>query len=110
MGVRPGEKLFEETSHYGENFFPTAHREIRRFTSKPPRLEDTRKTLEALQASLHNTEADELKLLLHDAVPEYSPWLNMNGRSPVPVRTAKGEVDRLLLNGCRPATDASCVI
>jgi FlaA1/EpsC-like NDP-sugar epimerase len=109
IGVRPGEKLFEETTHYGENFFPTAHPEIRRFISQPPRLEETRKTLHALQTSLHDTEADELKLLLHDAIPEYSPWLNMTGRSPGPVRTANGEGDRFLLNDCRSATDASCV-
>src|SRR5439155_702848 len=28
IGMRPGEKLFEEISHHGENFVPTAHRGI----------------------------------------------------------------------------------
>ena len=98
IGMRPGEKLFEEISHHGENFVPTAHRGILRFISKPAPLAETRKTLQTLRTSLHKTEADELKLLLHDAIPEYSPWLNTNDQPPAPPQPANDEAGRLLLN------------
>jgi FlaA1/EpsC-like NDP-sugar epimerase len=74
-GVRPGEKLFEELSHKRENFVPTAHQKIFRFISEPWRLEDIRKCLQSLRDQLHSKPANALKLLLHDCVPDYSPWL-----------------------------------
>jgi FlaA1/EpsC-like NDP-sugar epimerase len=74
-GVRPGEKLFEELSHKQENFVPTAHQKIFRFVSEPLRLEVIRKRLDSLRNQLHSKEANTLKLMLHDCVPEYSPWM-----------------------------------
>lgn len=74
-GVRPGEKLFEELSHKQENFVPTAHLKIFRFVSEPLRLEDIRQRLDSLRNQLHSQEANALKLMLHDCVPDYSPWL-----------------------------------
>src|SRR6266536_1176409 len=65
IGVRPGEKLFEELSHKGENFVPTTHLKIFRFISQPMRLNQIRKMLQELQKNLHKVEADEIKLLLH---------------------------------------------
>jgi FlaA1/EpsC-like NDP-sugar epimerase len=74
-GMRPGEKLFEELSHKQENFVPTAHQKIFRFVSEPLRLEVIRKRLDSLRNQLHSKEANALKLMLHDCVPDYSPWL-----------------------------------
>jgi FlaA1/EpsC-like NDP-sugar epimerase len=74
-GVRPGEKLFEELSYKKENLVPTAHRKIFRFISEPLRLDDARRRLQSLRDQLHSKPANALKLLLHDCVPDYSPWL-----------------------------------
>jgi FlaA1/EpsC-like NDP-sugar epimerase len=74
-GVRPGEKLFEELSHRKENSVPTTHAKIFRFISEPWRLEDIRNRLQSLRGQLHSKPANSLKLLLHDCVPDYSPWL-----------------------------------
>ena len=74
-GVRPGEKLFEELSYKKENLVPTAHRKIFRFISEPLRLDDARRRLQSLRNQLHSKPANALKLLLHDCVPDYSPWL-----------------------------------
>jgi FlaA1/EpsC-like NDP-sugar epimerase len=74
-GVRPGEKLFEELSHKKEDFVPTAHQKIFRFVSEPLRLEVIRQRLDSLRNQLHSKEANALRLMLHDCVPEYSPWL-----------------------------------
>ena len=38
-GLRPGEKLFEELSHHGENFKATNHAKIMRFVCTPARLD-----------------------------------------------------------------------
>jgi len=78
-GVRPGEKLFEELSHKQENLVPTGHVKISRFISEPVCLEDIRGGLDRLRDQLHSEDANAFKLLLHDCVPDYSPWLGSGG-------------------------------
>jgi FlaA1/EpsC-like NDP-sugar epimerase len=80
IGVRPGEKLFEEITHKGENFTPTTHPKICRFLSSPADLAQIRKTLQNLRANLHQFEADGLKLMLKEAVPDYDPCLMPDNR------------------------------
>ena len=74
-GLRPGEKLFEELSYEGENITPTDHPKIMRFVCEPQLLKDVRKHLDLLAAHLYDAEANQLKLMLKDAVPEYQPYL-----------------------------------
>ena len=83
-GVRPGEKLYEEVTCQGENYVPTGHPKIRRFIGPPAPLEQVRRTLWNLRGQLHQAGADQLKLFLKEAVPEYTPWLTGLG----PVRAA----------------------
>jgi FlaA1/EpsC-like NDP-sugar epimerase len=75
VGIRPGEKLFEELSHHGENFAPTTHPKICRFISRPLEIHEIRTTLQRLRSSLHESTAEELKTLLKQAVPDYAPYL-----------------------------------
>jgi FlaA1/EpsC-like NDP-sugar epimerase len=74
-GLRPGEKLYEELSHTGENIAPTSHPKIMRFVSDPVPLKEVRTQFDQLQASLHEAEPNQLKLLLKTCVPEYQPYL-----------------------------------
>jgi FlaA1/EpsC-like NDP-sugar epimerase len=74
-GLRPGEKLFEELSYEGENILPTDHPKIMRFVCEPQPLKEVRKHLGLLAAHLYDAEANQLKLLLKEAVPEYQPFL-----------------------------------
>jgi FlaA1/EpsC-like NDP-sugar epimerase len=76
IGIRPGEKLFEELSHSGESFVPTTHPKILRFVSSPVDLGQMQKILNRLRADLFKLDSDQLKLLLKEAVPEYDPHLN----------------------------------
>jgi FlaA1/EpsC-like NDP-sugar epimerase len=92
VGMRPGEKLFEELSHTGENFVPTNHPKISRFISQPLALSVMRKTLETLRSKLHQSDAQTLKLLLRDAVPDYTPYLT--SREPGPAVNPKNEEPR----------------
>lgn len=75
IGLRPGEKLFEELSHRGENITPTNHPKILRFVSEPLPLKHVREILEELSRELYSAEPGKLKQLLKKAVPEYQPYL-----------------------------------
>ncbi|MHB8522462.1 MAG: polysaccharide biosynthesis protein [Limisphaerales bacterium] len=75
IGLRPGEKLFEELSYQGENFTKTNHPKIMRFVSDPPDLAQVRQSLVELTHEMHQAEPNQLKLLLKKAVPEYQPYL-----------------------------------
>ena len=75
IGLRPGEKLFEELTYKGESFAPTTHPKICRFVSQPADLAELRTTLERFRANLHQLAPDQLKQALRDAIPEYTPFL-----------------------------------
>jgi FlaA1/EpsC-like NDP-sugar epimerase len=77
-GVRPGEKLFEEVTRKGENFAPTTHSKIFRFLSHPADLAQIRATLEYLRTNLHLFDANQIKMILKKAVPEYEPFLGLD--------------------------------
>ena len=76
VGLRPGEKLFEELSHQGENIKPTNHPKIMRFVAQPLPLDEVRRTLQELTADMHKIEPNQLKLRIKKAVPEYQPYLS----------------------------------
>ncbi len=74
-GLRPGEKLFEELSHHGENLKPTHHPKIMRFVCTPASLARVRAELTALAGEMHQLEPDQTKLRIQQTVPEYQPFL-----------------------------------
>lgn len=76
IGLRPGEKLFEELQHTDENTQPTEHEKIFCFVSEPKKLSEVQTIFDELRSILHITEPAELKMKMKDAVPEYKPYLN----------------------------------
>ena len=76
VGLRPGEKLFEELQHTNENTKPTEHEKIFCFVSEPRKLEEIETIFDGLRPILHSAEPAELKLKLKEAVPEYKPYLS----------------------------------
>ncbi|MDQ3621034.1 MAG: polysaccharide biosynthesis protein, partial [Verrucomicrobiota bacterium] len=81
-GLRPGEKLYEELSHHGENVTPTDHPKILRFVSTPMAYDQIKAVLKDLEAALLEAEPHELKLLLHKTIPEYTPEIKDKGLEP----------------------------
>lgn len=75
VGLRPGEKLYEELIHKGENIAQTTHPKIMRFICAPQPFERVRVTLCRLRAKLRTSSAHELKSALQEAVPEYLPFM-----------------------------------
>jgi FlaA1/EpsC-like NDP-sugar epimerase len=83
VGIRPGEKLFEELRHTGENYVPTTHPKICRFVCQAAPLAELRQTLQGLRENIHDIGADEIKQLLRDALPEYVPHRSAGDVEPV---------------------------
>jgi FlaA1/EpsC-like NDP-sugar epimerase len=75
VGLRPGEKLFEELSYHSENHAPTNHPKIMRFLSQPESIERMRAVLGEVTRDMYTVERNQLKMRLKQAVPEYQPYL-----------------------------------
>ncbi|MHC1767828.1 MAG: polysaccharide biosynthesis protein [Verrucomicrobiia bacterium] len=75
VGLRPGEKLFEELSYKGENITPTTHPKILRFVTEPRALDEVQQDFEELAKNLHEMEPNQFKMVLKRIVPEYQPYL-----------------------------------
>ena len=67
VGLRPGEKLYEELSHKGENITSTHHPKIMRFVTEPLALEEVRRRVAELIADINRAEPKQLKTLLKHA-------------------------------------------
>ncbi len=77
VGLRPGEKLFEEIQHEGEHFAETKHESIVRFMPDVfPDYDYGVKTVETLKRATESCSKEELKNLLNQLIPEYKPYLD----------------------------------
>ena len=74
-GMRPGEKLFEEPIHKGENILSTSHAKIHRLTNHISGIAAT-DALAKIGVKLCQTNPQELKVWLSKQVPEYKIWKN----------------------------------
>jgi FlaA1/EpsC-like NDP-sugar epimerase len=75
IGLRPGEKLFEETRHSTENIVATDHPKIMRFTGEPLPFEALRQGLLNVREKAAGMDANQVKLEIQKLVPEYKPQL-----------------------------------
>ncbi len=79
-GLRPGEKLFEELQHSGEDHHPTDHSRIMRFVSPAISLADAEAMKAELQrVSIGDVAPSEIKQTLKRYVPEYTPFVGGYG-------------------------------
>jgi FlaA1/EpsC-like NDP-sugar epimerase len=75
IGLRPGEKLFEEINYDTENMVPTEHPKIMRFTGEPLPFEALRQGLLKIDEKAAEMDSDQIKLGIQQLVPEYKPLL-----------------------------------
>jgi len=85
VGLRPGEKLFEEISCDGEHMQRTNHPKIMRFVSPPTPLDRVEEYLEQLEEELHGSSDVQLKMQLKKFIPEYQPCLEPDFMAREPV-------------------------
>lgn len=75
VGMRPGEKLFEEITCKGEAYHPTQHPKIMRFVAAQEDWGKINAALEKLSSELHRAGPDRLKQLIQQSLAEYTPDL-----------------------------------
>jgi FlaA1/EpsC-like NDP-sugar epimerase len=73
-GLRPGEKLYEELSHEGENLLPTHHPKIMRFVADPLPFTFMKTAIDEFVRRIHRAPAREVKEMLQALIPEYRPY------------------------------------
>lgn len=76
IGLKPGEKLFEELQHHNESHQPTTHPRIMHFVANGDPQATSQKAVLDLEPRAYTGSADELKRALQAIVPEYSPHLD----------------------------------
>jgi FlaA1/EpsC-like NDP-sugar epimerase len=75
VGLRPGEKLFEELNHNTENMVSTDHPKIMRFVGEPLPFETLRQGLLGIHEKAASMDSNQVKLEIQKLVPEYRPYL-----------------------------------
>lgn len=73
IGLRPGEKLFEELWHNGERLEQTRHPKIRALVSAPPSSTLLKAQFQEIEGNLPRMHEAELKAWIQLFVPEYGP-------------------------------------
>jgi FlaA1/EpsC-like NDP-sugar epimerase len=73
IGLRPGEKIFEELITEGESILPTYHPKIKIFQGPPVNLTAIEPWLAELEELLERRAEPELVEHLKRLVPEYQP-------------------------------------
>jgi FlaA1/EpsC-like NDP-sugar epimerase len=73
VGLRPGEKLYEELVTAGENVLPTYHDKIKIFQGPPISRSFIESWLRELEESLEQRDGAALVSHLKEMVPEYRP-------------------------------------
>ena len=63
IGLRPGEKMFEELSHQNENLVATRHPKIFRFVCKPYDLGEVESSFRRIELALNTSDTMKLKLM-----------------------------------------------
>ena len=75
-GLCPGEKLYEELQHGGEQHQSTEHPRIMRFVSQPARIEAVRDWYASLAKDIFRKDSHALKREIQAIIPEYVPFFN----------------------------------
>lgn len=83
VGLRPGEKLFEELFYESENLAETAHPKIRvSRRGKAPAADALAAGLEALTAAVHACDEKAMRAALGALIPQWHDWSDGPRASP----------------------------
>ncbi len=73
VGLRPGEKLYEELIIEGEGIVPTSHEKIMALKGEQYDQKFLNDKIDELRSLAHQQDAERIGLLLQELVPEYKP-------------------------------------
>lgn len=76
IGLRPGEKRYEELQHHSEMLHATVHPRILKLACAGSPPEDcSQRSREMLEDRITALEPEQIKLIIKELVPEYTPYL-----------------------------------
>lgn len=75
VGLKPGEKLFEELQHHTEQHVPTVHPRIMRFVSQSNVVAASLMAINEVEPFVDELTSADLKRSLKVVIPEYEPAL-----------------------------------
>ncbi len=114
MGVRPGEKLFEELNLQDEDLVPTVHSKIRSYVS--PYEVDAKQMkayMQEFQQAVSESDTLRIVLLLKELIPDYNPGSSLpqaavsmqpNLADQAKVQVPTGHAESVLSVNLAPAT------
>ena len=70
IGMRPGEKLYEELAYDSEDMLPTSHESVRIVRTRPPEASHVRWMGQTFEALRHCDDRDQIIAALQRAVPQ----------------------------------------
>ena len=73
IGLKPGEKLYEELQHLNEELRPTAHSRVMRFVAKGSPHRSMSEMQSLLDDAIQAADVNGIKRVMQDLVPEYEP-------------------------------------
>jgi FlaA1/EpsC-like NDP-sugar epimerase len=73
IGLRPGEKLYEELQHLAETLQPTRHASVMRFVCEPRDLLDVGSFIDGLLSGIDGSDPNYIMSELKRFLPEYTP-------------------------------------
>jgi FlaA1/EpsC-like NDP-sugar epimerase len=73
IGLRPGEKLYEELITEGEGIIPTSHEKIMVLKGKSCDQISLNGKIDELRSLAHQQDAEGIRSLLQEIIPEYKP-------------------------------------
>lgn len=89
VGLRPGEKLYEELFYGDEDLAPTAHQRIRIARHRTMNRVWLEQMLQDFQQGVETYDAERLRLLLHQVIPEWHTVEAMLPRSQCKVAASE---------------------
>ena len=75
IGLKPGEKLYEEVQHLSETLQPTNHPRVMRFVADQKCADSIESITTALGSASSVSDPTEIKRTIQRFVPEYTPYL-----------------------------------
>ncbi|HEV2990114.1 MAG TPA: nucleoside-diphosphate sugar epimerase/dehydratase [Candidatus Angelobacter sp.] len=76
IGLKPGEKLYEELQHLDEHHLQTEHPRIMRFVPNNDAREGSALAISEIEGALYRVSNNELKALLKKVISEYTPFFD----------------------------------
>lgn len=73
IGLRPGEKLYEELITSGEDIVPTEHKKIMVLKSTPCEQNKLNGNIDRLLETAKTQDEEKIRIMLKEIVPEYMP-------------------------------------